>query len=159
MGYVATRNALRDMTTKWMPHLILVEEKANGAALMDDLAEEFPQLVPFVPDRHGDKVARAEVASRVFEAGSVHLPDAEWCPWVGDYVENLAAFPTGAHDDDIDATSQILIYWLERGRGGAGAEAFEAAVEAVLGGKVEAPRGPKRGPRVRRMGVPASDEE
>jgi phage terminase large subunit-like protein len=47
-----------------------------------------------------------------FEAGQVHLP--ENAPWLADYVNELLAFPNGAHDDQIDATSQALNFLTTR---------------------------------------------
>ena len=112
MGYVETRQALRDFARKWRPSAVLIEEKANGAALIDDLKEEIPNVIPFVPDQYGDKVSRAHLATPTWEAGCVELPaDA---PWVGDYVEQHAEFPLGANDDDVDAGTQLLLWWAER---------------------------------------------
>jgi hypothetical protein len=42
------------------------------------------------------------------EAGNVHLPSPSIAPWVGDFIEELRAFPAAAHDDQVDAMTQAL---------------------------------------------------
>ena len=51
------------------------------------------------------------MASTAFEAGHVYLPTSDVAPWVGDYERELLAFPAHAHDDQVDATSQIVLHW------------------------------------------------
>lgn len=115
MEYVDLRAALRAFMRKWhRARLVLIEDKANGPAIISDLRTEFPGIVPFDPGKYGSKEARAQLASLAFEAGNVWLP--EEAPWLGDYVEELCSFPGGLHDDQVDGTSQLLIRWLERAR-------------------------------------------
>jgi predicted phage terminase large subunit-like protein len=42
------------------------------------------------------------------EAGDVELPDPAIAPWIGEFVEEMSAFPNGAHDDRVDTMSQAL---------------------------------------------------
>jgi len=120
MELPATQAALKALAAKWpQAGLKLIEEKANGAALIQTMRSEVPGLIPYNPK--ASKEARAQTAAVQFEALQVFLPPPEHCAWVGDYCEELAAFPNGANDDQVDATSQILIRW------GAGSE-FAIAV-------------------------------
>jgi predicted phage terminase large subunit-like protein len=59
----------------------------------------------------GGKVARAAAVSPLIEAGNVYLPHPQFMPWVNDFIEEYAAFPNGAHDDQVDAMTQALIRW------------------------------------------------
>ena len=59
----------------------------------------------------GGKVARAAAVSPLIEAGNVYLPHPDYAPWVGDFIEECAAFPNGAHDDQVDAMTQALLRW------------------------------------------------
>jgi predicted phage terminase large subunit-like protein len=59
----------------------------------------------------GGKVARAAAVSPLIEAGKVYLPHPDYAPWVGDFIEECAAFPNGAHDDRVDAMTQALLRW------------------------------------------------
>jgi len=91
----------------------LIEETDLGRALLHDLRDNH-DLRPVLEPPLFDKLARMEAQSARFEAGDVLLPrDA---PWLGDYVAELLAFPSGSHDDQVDSTSQALRY-LTRRRG------------------------------------------
>jgi predicted phage terminase large subunit-like protein len=98
------------------PHAILIEDKASGQSLLQELrrATSLP-LVPIKVDT--DKVARAYAVTPLIEAGRVFLPKS--AEWLADYVSSLASFPNGAHDDDVDSTTQALGY-LSRGGGKTG---------------------------------------
>jgi predicted phage terminase large subunit-like protein len=86
--------------------LKLIEDKANGPAVIAQLARTVPGIVPEEP--HGSKTSRAAAITPLIEAGNVHIPTPSLCPWIGDLVEEAAEFPAGAHDDQIDAMSQAL---------------------------------------------------
>jgi len=96
------------------PHAILIEDKASGTSLIQELQRETTLPVLPVPvDR--DKVARATAVTPLIEAGRVFLP--EQAPWLADFLEEMGAFPTGAHDDQVDALTQALAYLRDRGVG------------------------------------------
>ena len=56
-------------------------------------------------------MARAEAVSPLIEAGNIYLPHPLYAPWVADLIEECVAFPNGAHDDQVDAMTQILLRW------------------------------------------------
>lgn len=88
---------------------VVVEEKANGSAVIDTLKEKVAGLVPFNP---GDsKVARAAAVSPQIEAGNVWLPDPNHfdVPWFDAYIDEWRYFPYGKNDDQVDATTQALL--------------------------------------------------
>lgn len=87
---------------------ILIEDKANGPAVIDALKHEVSGIIPVEPD--GSKEARAHAITALFEAGNVLLPDRSLAPWVDEYRLELTRFPSGAHDDQVDATTQALRY-------------------------------------------------
>ena len=84
-------------------------DKANGTAVIDVLKKEIPGIIPVEP--FGGKVVRAHATTAVAEAGNVYIPAASACPWVMDFVEEMAAFPSGAHDDQVDCYSQANAYY------------------------------------------------
>ncbi|MDP9820397.1 putative phage terminase large subunit-like protein [Nocardioides massiliensis] len=107
LDFPATLLAVRRLAARWPQALLkLVEDKANGTAVIAMLTRSIPGLVPIEPD--GGKVARATAVSPLVEAHNVWLPAPELCPWVDEVIEEAAAFPTGKHDDDVDAMSQAL---------------------------------------------------
>lgn len=84
----------------------LVEDKANGPAVIDVLKKEIQGIVPIIPKE--SKVARAYAVTPMWEAGNVYIPSPLIAPWVKDYKTELTNFPVVAHDDQVDATTQAL---------------------------------------------------
>ncbi len=97
---------------------VLIEDKANGPAIISELQKEIAGVVAVNPE--GGKIARAQATAPLWESGSIELPDPQLfgCNWVEDYLHNICTFPKAAHDDDVDATSQALIYMRNRLGGG-----------------------------------------
>ena len=110
MSFTETLRAIRSLSAKW-PQAIrkLVEDKANGTAVIDVLRKEIPGLIPVEPE--GGKIVRANAVTAVVEAGNVFLPDPSIAPWVHDFVEEHTAFPNGANDDQVDAQTQANTYY------------------------------------------------
>jgi len=104
-SFVETCMQFRSLAAKWPSAIAqLVEDKANGPAVISSLQRVVPGIIPVQPD--GSKVARASAVSPFCEAGNVYLP--EFAPWVGDLVEECASFPLSTHDDQADTLSQAL---------------------------------------------------
>lgn len=110
MSFTETIRAVRSLSAKW-PQAVrkLVEDKANGTAVIDVLRKELPGLVPVEPE--GGKIVRANAVTAVVESGNVFLPDPSIAPWVHDFVEEHALFPNGSNDDQVDAQSQANTYY------------------------------------------------
>lgn len=109
MGFVAQIDAMRNFSYKHEKALTkLVEKKANGAAAMDTLKNEIAGLIKVEPKTA--KSVRLEAVAPLFEAGNVFLPDPSIAPWINDFIEEFIGFPKAAHDDQIDATTQYLLY-------------------------------------------------
>jgi predicted phage terminase large subunit-like protein len=110
MDCPATVRAVRELSQKWPATIAkLIEDKANGSAVIQMLQHEIPGLLPVNPQ--GGKIARAAAVSPLIEAGNVYLPHPDYALWVNDFVEECAAFPNGAHDDQVDAMTQALLRW------------------------------------------------
>lgn len=95
------------LAEQWKPIQILVEDKASGQSLIQELG--YATALPIIPIKvDKDKRARAEAITPLIEAGVVFLPES--APWLQDFVDELAAFPNGVHDDAVDSTTQALNY-------------------------------------------------
>ena len=114
MSFTATLDAVRSLTSKY-PQCgsKLVEDKANGPAVISTLQQEIPGLVPVDPQ--GGKEVRAWACTGYYEAGNVLHPSLLEAPWFHDYREEFVAFPNGRNDDQVDATTQALIYMQQHG--------------------------------------------
>jgi predicted phage terminase large subunit-like protein len=107
MDFVATIKAIRALTKKWpMAMLKLVEDKANGPAVISALRNEIPGLVAVEPN--GDKVSRAYAVTPMYEAGNIWLPHPQIAPWIEVWKLEHIQFPLGANDDDVDSGTQAL---------------------------------------------------
>lgn len=87
-----------------------IEEKANGAAIMNVLTERIPGIIPVNPKE--SKLARAHAVTPLFQAGNVYLPKN--APWLFDYEDELTKFPNATHDDRVDATTQGLSQTMQK---------------------------------------------
>lgn len=136
LSFTATLAAVKRMVGRWPQATAkLVEDKANGTAVMDSLRKEVPGLVAVEP--HGSKFARASAVSPFVEAGNVWFPSAEVALFdVDSLIEEAVAFPNAAHDDQVDALSQALArFFLRPGQGAAFVEAWKTqAVPPSAGG-------------------------
>ena len=86
------------------PDAVIIEKKASGQSLIQDLRQANIPVITYTPDR--DKVARAHVASVLFEAGSVWYPDRRWAT---DVIDWCATFPAGDGEDIVDTVTQAII--------------------------------------------------
>ena len=95
MNFPTTLQAIRNMVRKHpKAHAKLVEDKANGPAIISMLKNEIGGMIPVNPQ--GGKVARVNAVSPYIESGNVYLP--RQAPWVHDFVEECASFPQGKND-------------------------------------------------------------
>lgn len=107
MDFPTTCQALKTLSAKWpQAHAKLVEEKANGAAVISQLHATVGGLIPITPTE--SKEARTSAVSPYVESGNVFLPDPELAPWVAGLIDEAASFPVGKHDDQVDGLSQAL---------------------------------------------------
>jgi predicted phage terminase large subunit-like protein len=107
LDFVATLAAVQELSRKW-PHvaLKLVEDKANGPAVISSLKSRVSGLVAVEPE--GGKEARAQAVAPAIESGNVYLPHPSLAAWVDGFINECAAFPNGAYADQVDAMSQAL---------------------------------------------------
>jgi predicted phage terminase large subunit-like protein len=99
--------------SSWRVGAKLIEDKANGTAVIDTLRSTVPGLIPIEPD--GGKVARANAVSHLHQAGNVWYPNPKTInvPWAQKHINQMLAFPKGKNDDSVDAETQYL-RWATR---------------------------------------------
>ncbi len=95
------------MSAKWpRAGRKLVEDKANGSAVIATLQHDVAGLIAVNPE--GGKIARAQGVSAQVELGNVYLPHPAIAPWVDGFIDECASFPNGKHDDQVDQMTQAL---------------------------------------------------
>jgi phage terminase large subunit-like protein len=93
MDCPATVQAVRELSAKWPGWMAkLIEDKANGSAVIQMLTREISGILPVNPE--GGKIACAAGVSPLIEAGNIYLPHPLW-----------------AHDDQVDAMTRALLRW------------------------------------------------
>lgn len=108
MEFTAAVQAVRKMTHDHpYTDAKYIEDKANGPAVIDTLRGEISGIIAIGVD--GSKEARAASSTPRVEAGNWFLPhpDMQGAEWVPAFIDELAAFPAGSHDDQVDAFSQL----------------------------------------------------
>lgn len=105
--YPELKRTLMGFARDLRPDTILIEDKGAGIGLIQDLLaeEEYYPVVAYDPGGN-DKETRMRIQSAKIEQGRVLLPPA--APWLDAFLDEVRRFPNGAHDDQIDAMSQLL---------------------------------------------------
>ncbi len=96
----------------WDPDAFIVEKKAAGAPLIQELRATGIPVQEFSPSRGNDKMVRVNAVADLFSSGKVWAPDTRWAREV---IEEVAAFPVGEHDDFVDTTTQALLRFRQGG--------------------------------------------
>jgi predicted phage terminase large subunit-like protein len=97
---------------EWTPDAFIVEKKAAGAPLIQELRLIGIPVQEFSPSRGNDKMVRLNAVADLFSSGKVWAPDTRWAREV---IEEIASFPVGEHDDFVDTTTQALLRYRQGG--------------------------------------------
>ena len=97
---------------EWEPDAFVVEKKAAGAPLIQELRAIGIAVQEFTPSRGNDKMVRLNAVADLFSSGKIWAPDTRWAREV---IEEIAAFPVGEHDDYVDTTTQALLRYRQGG--------------------------------------------
>jgi predicted phage terminase large subunit-like protein len=107
MDFVATQAAVRETTRLWPRALLkLVEDKANGPAIIASLNEEIAGFDAVEP--RGSKEARMQAVAPAIASGHVYIPHPMIAPWVPGFLAECAVAPYGRYMDQVDTMSQAL---------------------------------------------------
>lgn len=113
MDFPKTLAALKAQAAKNPDYdAILVEDKANGPAVIAMLKKENELHSVIEVEPEGGKEARAQATAPQTEAGNVFLP--LHAPWRDEYISEHSAFPKGSNDDAVDQQSQYLLWRRKR---------------------------------------------
>ncbi|MDB5507160.1 MAG: phage uncharacterized protein [Devosia sp.] len=101
------RRLIEDTHFRYNAHATVIEKAGIGDAVGAEMRRQSrirPILIPVTKDKQARLIAHAPK----FEAGQVWIPSE--ASWLGNYVGELLAFPSGRNDDQVDSTSQALAY-------------------------------------------------
>ena len=108
--YPELRRIAQDAYEDYEPDAVLIEKKASGQSLLQDLRMAGVPVIEYLPDR--DKEARAHASSALLEDGRIYFPSNK--KWSKDLIDICAAFPAGDNDDIVDTCTQA---WLRLRKG------------------------------------------
>lgn len=116
MTFHEQKKAVVAQQLAWNASLILMEDKGNGIGLVNELQQT--SSLPIVPIDPGttDKAVRMSRCTDPIEGGQVFIPEDGTKPWLTDFVMEAAAFPDADHDDQVDAMSQFLDWFISKMR-------------------------------------------
>jgi predicted phage terminase large subunit-like protein len=97
---------------EWSPDSVIIEKKASGAPLIYELRAMGIPVQEYTPVRGNDKISRLNAVSDLFASGRVWAPGTRWADEV---IDEVASFPSGEHDDYVDAVSLALMRFRKGG--------------------------------------------
>jgi predicted phage terminase large subunit-like protein len=97
----------------WEPEMVLVEAKASGMPLSDELRRSGIPITNYTPTRGNDKLSRVNAVAPMFEAGMVYYPEDR--RFAEEVIEECASFPYGEYDDYVDTVTQSLLRFRQSG--------------------------------------------
>ncbi|MGH6877911.1 MAG: phage terminase large subunit [Rhizomicrobium sp.] len=108
MEYYELKGVLKEMVKQHRASLVLIEDRASGTQLIQDLTWETVGCCVEACQPVGDKQMRLWAQCATMEQRLVHLPKA--APWLHDYLRELTSFPNSKHDDQVDSTTQAIAW-------------------------------------------------
>jgi predicted phage terminase large subunit-like protein len=107
LNYPDLKRAVKEQARKHDVNIVLIEDKASGTQLIQDLkAEGMFGIRPYDPPAGSDKTLRLYAQTAEFESGRVLLPRS--APWLDEYTRELTTFPGSKYDDQVDSTTAAL---------------------------------------------------
>jgi len=110
--WVELKRDVLEQYRQWNPDGMLIEKKATGAPLIYELRSMGIPVQEYTPSKGNDKVSRLNSVSDIIASGKVWVPQTRWAE---ELVDEIAAFPSGEHDDLVDATTLALMRFRQGG--------------------------------------------
>ena len=112
MEFPELKARAKEMYDEWEPDSCIIEAKAAGAPLIQELRRIGVYVQDYTPSRGNDKFVRLNSVTDLFSSGKVWAPETRWADEV---IEELARFPNAEHDDLVDSSVQALMRFRQGG--------------------------------------------
>jgi predicted phage terminase large subunit-like protein len=110
LGYPELKRAVLNQAEAFSPKTILIEDKASGTQLIQELVSEgMHSIKKYEPTI--DKIMRMHSVTNIIENRFAHIPDK--AAWLSEYLHELTSFPKAKFDDQADSTSQALDWFKQ----------------------------------------------
>ena len=105
MEFHQLKKKVMEEYNEWEPDILIVEKKSSGISLYQELRRMGVPVQEFTPSKGNDKITRLNAVSDIIASGKVWVPNTRWAD---ELVDEIASFPSGEHDDLVDATTLAL---------------------------------------------------
>jgi predicted phage terminase large subunit-like protein len=102
-------NKAQDLYNTYSPDYMIIENKASGQSLIQELSRRALPVVPYSPEK--DKVFRLHACTPFFKQGRVWIPPDK--SWANEVLEEVISFPYAPHDDLTDTVSQAILWFRD----------------------------------------------
>lgn len=107
LGFPELRELCIDLDQTYAPDVMLIEKKASGASLVQELRRKKIPVRAYKIDGAGDLVARAHESSLMLEKGCIfYVPRQKFFH----VIEECAKFPVAPHDDLVSSCTMAWMY-------------------------------------------------
>jgi len=114
LEFPSLKRAVLDLAKLHNATLVLVEDKASGTQLIQELRAGHFSKVKEAPAMDGDKIMRLHSQTAKIEGGFVHFPKE--AHWLDTYLKELTSFPNSKYADQVDSTVFALAWSTSPGR-------------------------------------------
>jgi predicted phage terminase large subunit-like protein len=153
LEYPALKRAVREQQNLYHATKILIEDKASGTQLIQELiADGCHGVTRYQPDC--GKIMRMHAQTAMIENGFVHIPQD--APWLAEYLHEMTVFPNGKHDDQVDSTAQFLDWFKKPFPGQNNFELYQREAEKLKHQREPEKRKPPRPVNVRVKAPPGT---
>jgi predicted phage terminase large subunit-like protein len=129
--YPSLKRAVHEQFSVYDPSVILIEDKASGTQLIQEMQEAGLHVVTAYKSKF-EKTMRLDAQTGVIENGLVYIPIE--AHWLAEYLHELSSFPKSKYDDQVDSTSQALEWLKQRMPGWGNLKYYADLVEDMRAG-------------------------
>jgi predicted phage terminase large subunit-like protein len=112
LEFPALKKKAYEMYQEYEPDTCLIEKKAAGAPLIQELRWMGLSVAEYSPGKGQDKISRLNSVADLFASGKVWAPETRWAE---ELVDEVASFPSGEHDDLVDSMTLALMRFRQGG--------------------------------------------
>jgi predicted phage terminase large subunit-like protein len=112
LEFPALKKKAYEMYQEFEPDTCLIEKKAAGAPLIQELRWMGLSVSEYSPGKGQDKISRLNSVADLFASGKVWAPETRWAE---ELVDEVASFPSGEHDDLVDSMTLALMRFRQGG--------------------------------------------
>ena len=112
LEFPALKKKAYEMYQEYEPDTCLIEKKAAGAPLIQELRWMGLAVSEYSPGKGQDKISRLNSVADLFASGKVWAPETRWAE---ELVDEVASFPSGEHDDLVDSMTLALMRFRQGG--------------------------------------------